>query len=368
MSAAGAEPGSEARAVTGRPGPRALPFDQYQRYQLVTDLLASVRPDDRPLRVLDVGGATGLLRRFLPNDAVFAVDVYSEGPDPRLVLADGSRLPFAADTFDVVAAFDTLEHVPPPARAAFVAEVARVTRGWALLVGPYSAPDVAAAEVELDRFLTEDLGVTHAFLREHIEYGLPVREQVEQGFAEAGARVSCVGHGNLKLWQPLMRLELMLDDPALRPLGAALFELYARDLYAADVELPVYRHAVVAAFGDRPLPPASVFGPVDVARSRTARAALEGALNVLTGSAERMAWSAEREAFKSAVADVTADLEGHVRALAATRAELEEHRAAVAAYRQRVAELRGKTPSGRWRQLLGALGLKRADPDADALR
>ena len=49
-------------------GDLSLPFDQYQRYRLVADLINQVRPEGRRLRVLDVGGRTGLLKRFLPSE------------------------------------------------------------------------------------------------------------------------------------------------------------------------------------------------------------------------------------------------------------------------------------------------------------
>ena len=54
-----------------------LPFDQYQRYRLVADILKEVRPKGRRLSILDVGGRTALLRQFLPKDDVTAVDLES---------------------------------------------------------------------------------------------------------------------------------------------------------------------------------------------------------------------------------------------------------------------------------------------------
>ncbi|MEM8711260.1 MAG: class I SAM-dependent methyltransferase, partial [Planctomycetota bacterium] len=113
-----------------------LPFDQYQRYQLVAALLASVRRDGETFHILDVGGRTALLRQFLPGDRIDLVDV-----DPSdvegLILGSGAQLPFKDDAFDVVAAFDTLEHVPPDLRGAFVSECARVSRRYVMLAGPY---------------------------------------------------------------------------------------------------------------------------------------------------------------------------------------------------------------------------------------
>ena len=70
-----------------------MPFDQYQRYRLVADLINQVRPEGRKLRVLDVGGRTGLLKRFLPSDHIELVDLEASD-EPGLVLGDGARLPF----------------------------------------------------------------------------------------------------------------------------------------------------------------------------------------------------------------------------------------------------------------------------------
>jgi len=55
----------------------------------------------------------------------------------RVAVAHAERLPFAAATFDVVSAFDVLEHVPDP--AAVVAECARVLRPGGLLLA--ATPD-----------------------------------------------------------------------------------------------------------------------------------------------------------------------------------------------------------------------------------
>ena len=46
----------------------SLPFDQYQRYRLTADILGEIRAcASGPLRVLDVGGRTAILRAFLPS-------------------------------------------------------------------------------------------------------------------------------------------------------------------------------------------------------------------------------------------------------------------------------------------------------------
>jgi len=127
---------------------RDLPFDQFQRYELVRALLESVRVDGQRLRILDVGGRTALLREFLPSDQIELVDVVPSGVE-GLVLGSGAELPFKDNAFDAVCAFDTLEHVPPPLRDDFVRECARVSGRYVILAGPYDSPRVAEAEEAL---------------------------------------------------------------------------------------------------------------------------------------------------------------------------------------------------------------------------
>jgi SAM-dependent methyltransferase len=88
----------------------------------------------RPARVLDVGSADGPSARWLPQQGRVAVDLDVRGLVPgRDACASALALPFRDATFDVVAAFDVVEHCEPEATA--VAELARVLRpGGRMLV------------------------------------------------------------------------------------------------------------------------------------------------------------------------------------------------------------------------------------------
>ncbi len=360
----------------------SLPFDQYQRYRLVSDLVGDVRGGRGRLRVLDVGGRTALLRRFLPEDRVDLVDM--EAADSAgLVLGDGSRLPFRDASFDVVAAFDTLEHVPPPYRAAFVAECARVSRGHVFLAGPYQAPRVDEAEEFLLDFLRQKLGFEHRYLAEHRHNGLPDRGATEAGLAQAGLHVASVGHGNLDRWLLLMCVELYVEhDATLRRLAERLYRFYNASLYTSDHLEPVYRHVVVGARAGLPLPDARrVLGspgappealpailPLaaellsfdhhrealapelarlhtvirsldeDLIQHRAARATLEADLAGHRSMVQDL--QRERDAQGAACAALAADLEGHRKALAEARADAERLRAQEAELRAEI-EARG---------------------------
>lgn len=318
-----------------------LPFDQYQRYRLVADILEDLRVDGERLAVLDVGGRTELLRKFLPNDEVFLVDV-EESDAVGLVLGDGSRLPFADDAVDAVVCFDTLEHVPPPRRDAFLDEVLRVTRRWAVVAGPYDTKGVADAELLLEDFLHGKMGVEHRYLAEHKQNGLPSYEGSIARLRAGGAEVASIGHANLQRWLALMCAELYMDrDPQLRQLAAKYYEFYNATLYASDHSAPVYRHALVAAKDGAALPSVeSLLGPA-VAPSGVFEP-VRGLLEQLMGyDVDREVVQAEWQRLEGVNADLHLDLEGHRETLAIVRQENEVQREVIHDLRERAIEILG---------------------------
>ena len=304
----------------------ALPFDQYQRYRLVADLVGRVRGDRPHLLVLDVGGRTALLRSFLPDDKVHLVDV--EVSDERgLVLGDGAKLPYKDGAFDVVCAFDTLEHVPPPLRDAFVRECARVSRGHVLLAGPYKAEAVDEAEELLKAFMNDKLGIQHRYLEEHRTNGLPDRERTEELLAGSGCQVARHGHGNLDRWVVLMCMEMYMDhDPLLRPLAERFFRFYNENLYASDHAGPVYRHVVIGAKSGLSLPPIEGLLDEPVAPEGSFKACADLGRELLAFDSEQDAWRPEFERLLGIIGDLEDDLKGHQSRLSDTTEDLDAHK------------------------------------------
>jgi DNA repair exonuclease SbcCD ATPase subunit len=297
----------------------ALPFDQYQRYRWVSELLDEVRPPGASWRILDVGGRTALLRAFLPRDRVTMVDLETSSERP-LVLGDGSALPFADASFDIVAAFDTLEHVPVARRTAFVSECRRVASQYVILAGPYQSPEVEEAERILQRFLKDKLSVEHRYLEEHRHNGLPVRGDVEAELRELGAAVISLGHGNLERWLALISMSMYMDfRPELRSIAARFHRFYNEKLYASDRAEPVYRHAVVAALRGARLPAKEKSRSPTVAPPGAVARINELAFEIVAFEREREAFEAERERLRKVSRDLGADLEGHKKTLAEAR-------------------------------------------------
>jgi len=93
-------------------------------------------------RVLDLGCGRLGLRALEPALDITGLDLVERPDYPGpFVRADASEgLPFAEDEFDLVYCSSVIEHVPPPRRASFAAEVRRVGRGWLVQTPALSFP------------------------------------------------------------------------------------------------------------------------------------------------------------------------------------------------------------------------------------
>jgi hypothetical protein len=295
-----------------------LPFDLYARYRIAAQIIEAVREEPRA-QLLDVGGGPGgTLGDFLPEHDVIASDLHlpshwhTRAPD--LVLADGAQLPFADGAFDAVVSMDTLEHVPPERRPVLLREAVRVSRGWVVAGCPCATPGVADADAALlsvvrTRF-GEDFDTVHV-LTEHLTYGHPDPDAMEQALVEAGAEVARIPSGRLDRWLPMMLLfyDLMAlgrDDPVER-VQAWYNHLLADD----DLRDPAYRQIFIARLPDAPGPPLAdvVAKIVPEGPPKVPGAAAFAALHDVLTSSLPAAVSAERARAEAAEAQLAAALD-----------------------------------------------------------
>jgi SAM-dependent methyltransferase len=111
-------------------GSSSIQQPDYWWYRARTHLLQAALGDflDSPRRLLDVGSADGPSVSWMQGaHERFAIDLDPRGLVPGSgVCASALALPFGDGTFDVVGAFDVIEHCDPEAQA--VSELARVLR------------------------------------------------------------------------------------------------------------------------------------------------------------------------------------------------------------------------------------------------
>jgi hypothetical protein len=202
--------------------------------------------------VLEVGVNGAGLTTYLKQPVVGVDCMLGERIPPFVipVLAKGEALPFRSAVFEYTVCMDTLEHVPPSERSAFVRELIRVTRRRLYL----GCPMGASAEREdrgLQRYYAAHRGTSFPYLEEHVHYGLPrldaVLAELTRLAAEEGRRVSVRCEPNLNLWvhRLLLRLWIRTDrlSYVLHRLSVALVHV-RRWLNSG----PCYRQVVTAEF------------------------------------------------------------------------------------------------------------------------
>lgn len=205
--------------------------------------------------ILDIGGNSSPLKHFLPQDTVVLLDVEPavsltaiEFRFDDYVRGSGAALPFGNQSFDIVTAHDTLEHVPPEFRQPFLEEVARVVREFVIIGGPLWEPDVVQAEARLDSFVRTTLQWEQPFLKEHIELGLPEPAFVEAFFRDHQMPFARVPSGNLDRWLAMQGLRHYLASlPDTEGLREELDRAYNRLYSDSDNNGVCYRQVYAAA-------------------------------------------------------------------------------------------------------------------------
>lgn len=153
-----------------------MSYDVYERHAVISQLLRQVASegDDANMSVLDIGGWTDLLERFLPYHIV------SINPDGSgHVIGDGCALPVVDNAVDAVVSIDTLEHLPKEERLIFLSECLRVARKWVIIAAPFGSAGHSANERRLNELYFDTSGQIHAYLSEHVEFGLPGKGELD---------------------------------------------------------------------------------------------------------------------------------------------------------------------------------------------
>jgi len=153
-------------------------FDTFIRHRLVAALACKFNPRT----ILDVGGE-GMLKLFLPRVQITTANVKSAD-----ISYSGDKLPLNDNSFDLVVSLDTIEHLPKNKRMNFLRELYRVSRKGFIFCAPFGTPEHLAYEKKiLDSGVLS--GDSHAYLAEHVKYGLPTPAEVSEMARQFSAQV-----------------------------------------------------------------------------------------------------------------------------------------------------------------------------------
>lgn len=94
-----------------------------------------------PRRVLEVGVGNGFVSKYLRGQGVAVTTVDIDASLQPDVIADITKLPFPDASYDVVTAYEILEHMPFEKSLAGLSELRRVSSRWVLI----SLPDATHA-------------------------------------------------------------------------------------------------------------------------------------------------------------------------------------------------------------------------------
>lgn len=187
-------------AVTQHTLQKEVPFDQYNRQVQVKSVLKSLRTNSqKQLKILDVGGYKGRTADFLSQDNVTVLDVFDVEED-GYVKGTALDMPFDDESFDFVVSYDVLEHIPNDMRKKFVAECGRVAKRGFIICAPHNNVANALAEDSLNNYFHRLHHKPHPWLKEHIEYGLPDFDKVEQFAKSNGFLTSILTSNKTQLW------------------------------------------------------------------------------------------------------------------------------------------------------------------------
>ncbi len=113
------------------------------QFELVMDAIESI--DEKALKILEIGGSNNILKTSLTNyftnndlkHCIFSLDSDpNAGPD---ITGDVRALDFADDSYDIIACFEVLEHMPFAEAIESLRELGRVARYFVLISVPHAS-------------------------------------------------------------------------------------------------------------------------------------------------------------------------------------------------------------------------------------
>lgn len=184
-----------------------LPYDVYERHKKVAEKITTIDT------VLDVGGELNHLSQFVKPQKLTVANLTTGD-----VIIKKSSLPFSDKSFDVICAIDVLEHIPKKNRGKFITNLMHIAKKKVILSFPIGTTEHINYEKRIYNLLTNK-GTNVQYLKEHIKFGLPKKDEIEN--LTESYKTKIFYSGNLLLNELLFRFYLF--DPKVRIIRKTIY-------------------------------------------------------------------------------------------------------------------------------------------------
>lgn len=232
----------------------SLPFDQYQRYKVVSDVINKFRNGEEKFKILDVGaGFEENLKKFLPSDEIYCLD--KEYPPEfsrkgRFIPGDIFEKKFD-EKYDFVVTIDVYEHIPSKNRKKFIDILIPLSKIATIIAAPFNQDEVWKCEYFANEVYKTSHGRDYIWLKEHIENGLPSLTDTQNLIKDSHFNPVIIPNGFLPRWFEMICIFLLTEgQEEFQPMIRTLYEFYNQNYYQYDNRNPAYRQTIIILKGN----------------------------------------------------------------------------------------------------------------------
>ena len=227
----------------------SIPFDQYQRYKIVSDIINQYRNGKEKLKILEVGASTAEnIIKFLPYDEVYFLDIEypPEYKDKKnYIIGDITQIDLQEE-YDFVISIDTYEHIPLSLRKKYIDRVLSFSEKATIIAAPFNTMGVSECEVFSNETYKQSHENEYKWLQEHIKFGLPSLSITLEMIKESGGEYKIFSNGYLPRWFENINLYLLTEGHSeFSKMLTNFWKYYNENFYKYDNKQPAYRQVIV---------------------------------------------------------------------------------------------------------------------------
>ncbi|WP_438493120.1 methyltransferase domain-containing protein [Paenibacillus sp. IHBB 3054] len=227
-------------------------FDQFQRYNNVTNIINTLRKTGQTFNILEVGANEHQnLERFLPEDQITYLDISlpeNLKNNPKYILGDATSMGFSDNHYNIVVALDVFEHIAEQDRIKFVSELHRVSSDFFIITAPFHSPKVVQAEKRVNAVFKSLFNKDFIWLEEHMTNGLPNIDRLSNYLDSNDMQYKLISHGDIDIWERMMAIHFITaHNPALTVYRQEIDRFYNQHIYGIDYIDDSYRKICVVA-------------------------------------------------------------------------------------------------------------------------